>query len=262
MLELFRACPRCKTHLDAKAGHCPSCGQIVGPEPVSRTRRALKGLVLAALGVTVLGVVLGPSLAPFLRLLPQAKAVAKAPKWSFPIAEPAARAWAFPLEKSLEEACGGLWARFSDRKYFEPTLNFQLLGGTLEAAKQTYTHAKATHTAIPRLLPEETDDALASIGSLPAFVGRCLSQSYARIAPCEAHRDSLGTPAAAACFTEPVQQLITGFSLRTCAELARLDRVKNLCSIAAERAEAQVAQAAQAAQPAAQAAQPAAKTGM
>ena len=258
MLELFRACPSCKQHLNADAGHCEACGQIVGREPVSRTRRFLTVAALVALAVGGFGFLVQQEVGPWVKhFAPKVRAPAAASAWAYPIPEPAARVWAFPLEKSLDEVCAGLWVSFADPKYLEPTLNFQLLGGNLAAAKQTYHRAKLTHTAVPRLLPEELQDALAAIGTREAFVGRCLTQSYARVVPCEQHRARLTSPEAAACFTAPVQQMLGSFSFRTCAELAHAGRVKNLCTVAAERTEAyQAYQAQQAAQP------PVAQTGM
>jgi hypothetical protein len=142
----------------------------------------------------------------------------------------------------MKQACALTWARFADRKMLEPTLNFQLVGGTLEASRAAYVRARAEGTPFPRLRPEEVDDALATLGNEDLFLTRCLVHSLEAVAPCAAHARALNTSEASECLLPPVTRLLTALPYRICAERAQQQRVRALCAVAAERAAGPAAQ--------------------
>lgn len=238
MLEIYRACPRCGAHQKSDVGHCEACGQILGKEPVSRGRRLVDLVVLALVLVVGAGTLVKPEWLARLSggspaAAPQDWAGRK--PWTRSGAEPPARVWAYRLENSLEDACNQTYGRFND-KLLGPTLNFQLLGGNLVAARETYRIAKKTKTPIPRLTPEEVADARTAIGDRAPFVTSCLVSAYARIEPCVRFKDKLTHADATACFVAPVQQMLGAIAYRLCAERAQLQRVRDLCALSATRA--------------------------
>lgn len=242
MLELYRACPRCKAHVEADVGHCKACGQTLGSEPVSRGRRVVDAVLLVMVVSLAAGLLVRPQWLTRLQggaLPPAPQEWAGRRPWAHAGAEPAARVWAHRLERSMEDACSQTYARFSEPKFLAPTLNFQLLGGNLAAAKETYAIAKRNKTPIPRLLPEEVADARAAIGDREPFMTACLTAGYARIAPCERFKATLKSADASACLVPNVQQMLGSLPYRLCVEHAQVPRVKDLCAVSIIRAEAQ-----------------------
>lgn len=242
MLELYRACPRCGVPAKLGLVRCEACGTVLDKKAVSKLRRWLDAIVGAVVLALAVGMLLhGDWLANLSGAKSSQKAEQKAGRrpWAYGGTEPAARAWASRLENSLEDVCAQTYRRFSDQKFLEPTLNFQLLGGNLVAAREMYRLAKRTKTTVPRLLPEEVADGRAAIGEREPFMKACLTQAYERIEPCAKYKDKLTSADASACMVPPVQQMLGALAYRVCAQHAQLQRVKDLCVLSASRADDQ-----------------------
>jgi len=245
MLEIYRSCPKCGAHLLATDRRC-ACGQPIaaafGQPEVSRPRKLVDWVVFGLL-CTVLGAgLLRPDWCQAVVEGRVAEAVRAAhagrPPWSHPGHEPAARAWAWKLEGSLETGCSATFHQVADKKMLGGMLNFQLVGGTLAASKHNQEVANRNHQAIPWLTPEEVADGAAALGGYEEFVASCLVRGYEAVEPCERFKDALGSPEAARCLVPPVQTMLSGLAWRTCAANARLQRVRELCEVAAKRMDA------------------------
>jgi hypothetical protein len=245
MLEIYRSCPKCKAHVQADQHRC-KCGQELGdalgqPE-VSRTRQVLDYLVFGfALAVIAAGLVRPDWYRAVAggRVLEAAVSLRQErPLWNGSGAEPKARAWAWVLEKNLASGCSQTYLQLADKKKVSGMLNFQLVGGTLEASKQAQAEAKARHEKIQWMTQEEVADGAASMGRYEDFLSQCLERGYGLIEPCEKYKNELGSTPAATCLVPPVERMLSGLAWRICADHATLPRVKTLCHAAAERMEA------------------------
>lgn len=230
-----RECPRCAAHL-GESIRCPSCHKFL-PRRLSRTRRIVEN---TALGTLLIGFVLAfaaPDLFRRAAELRNAKAAAKAalpPPWTGPGAEPAARAWAFSMEKDLQGVCRDALARFGDKKLPVTELT-PYLPGAMRALRQPLTQESLRFT----------EDEQKEIGGLfgERLGGECLGWTYEALKSCEVYRSSLGSPSATSCLVGTVQRALASAPFASCAEAAKLDRVRHACLLAAKQAR-QVASAA------------------
>ncbi|HET9753164.1 MAG TPA: hypothetical protein VFP52_09385 [Myxococcales bacterium] len=223
-----RECPRCAAHL-GESIRCPSCHKFL-PRRLSRTRRVVEN---TAIGVLLSGLVFAfaaPDLVRRAAELRNAKAAAKAatpPPWNGPGAEPAARAWAFSMEKDLQGVCRDALARFADRK--QPVTE---LAAYLPAA------VRARGEPLTQESLRFTEDEQKEIAGLfgERLGGECLGWTYQAIQNCEVYRTSLGTPSATSCLVGVVQRALASAPFTSCADSAKLDRVRQVCLIAAKQA--------------------------
>jgi hypothetical protein len=235
MLELDRSCPNCGAHARSEADRCSACGKPL-VQAFGKPALSLKRKLAYALGAVLFLAATGYwAVRPSLTKLPILKG--GAPRWTRDGASPPARAWAWKLEQSLEEGCASAFNDFTNKKTLEPSLNYQLIGGTLESAKKAYEEARRTSSPIPKVAPDEVADAAASVGSIDAFISACVVRAYAAVEPCEKLKDVLGTKEASACLVPPVQRVLAASAWRACTNNAHLPRVKTLCRVVAERSE-------------------------
>ena len=105
MLDIYsRECPRCHTQLKREPVLCPSCHHLL-PRNVSKTRRVLENTTLGVAIVAVAVALLAPDLVRQLRPQPAAAVAPAIKPWNGPGPEPVVRAWAAPIETSLQDAC-------------------------------------------------------------------------------------------------------------------------------------------------------------
>ncbi|HET9753932.1 MAG TPA: hypothetical protein VFP52_13260 [Myxococcales bacterium] len=226
--DYSRECPRCAAHL-GESIRCPSCHKFL-PRRLSRTRRVVEN---TALGVLLTGLVVAfaaPDLVRRAAELRNARTAAKAatpPPWNGPGAEPAARAWAFSMEKDLQGVCRDALSRFADKK-LPLTELAGYLPGAMRALRQPLTQESL------RFTEEEQKEISGLFGE--RLGGECLGWTYQALQNCEVYRASQGTPSATSCFVGVVQRALASAPFSSCADTARLDRVRQVCILAAKQA--------------------------
>ncbi|HEY5675879.1 MAG TPA: hypothetical protein VI356_23585 [Myxococcales bacterium] len=223
-----RECPRCAAHL-GESIRCPSCHKFL-PRRLSRTRRIVEN---TALGILLSGFVFAfaaPDLFRRAAELRNAKPAAKAavaPPWTGPGAEPAARAWAFSMEKDLQGVCRDALARFSDKK-MPITELAPYIPGAMRTLRRPLTQESLRFT----------DEEQKEIGTLfgERMGDECLGWTYEALKSCEVYRSSLGTPSATSCLVGVVQRALASAPFSSCAAAAKIDRVREACVLAAKQA--------------------------
>jgi hypothetical protein len=224
-----RECPRCAAHL-GESIRCPSCHKFL-PRRLSRTRRVVEN---TALGVLLAGFILAfaaPELfrrAAELRSAKPAAKAAVAPPWTGAGAEPAARSWAFSMEKDLQGVCRDALARFADQK-MPATELAPYLPGAVRALRQPLTQESLRFT-------EDEQKEIANLFGGERMGGECLGWTYEALKSCEVYRSSLGSPSATSCLVGVVQRTLASAPFTSCAAAAKLDRVREACLLAAKQA--------------------------
>jgi hypothetical protein len=198
---------------------------------MSKIRRVIENSAIA-IGIAAVGVALmAPDLARSVIGQKPAQPVAAAqPKpWKGPGPEPVARAWALPIEESLQSVCRNTISRYDDKKYVTTSLT-QFLPMATRALGMPLTQQSLS------LTPEEEKEAVAILGDDLRFMGLCLRIGYEAIRPCEMFKGDLAGPQAGECMVPAVLRAIAPAPYRMCAENAKLPRVQRACDLAAEQA--------------------------
>ena len=230
MLDLYsRECPRCSAHLEGEGVRCPSCHRFL-PRKLSKTRRIVENSAIGVLMVAIAVALIAPDLARVAlgRKPAQASAAAMRP-WRGPGPEPEARAWAYPLEESLQGVCRTTFERYLDRKFVVGSVT-QYLPAATRALGQELTQESL------RLAPDEEKDALAILADDDRFMPECLRVAYEAIDPCEPFKSDLTSAQASACMLPRVSRALAPAPLRQCATAAKLPRVRRACELAADQA--------------------------
>lgn len=230
MLDLYsRDCPRCGAHLEGQGIRCTACHRFL-PRKLSKVRRIVENSAIGVAMVAIAAAFLAPDLVRALmgKKPPEAQAAVMRP-WRGAGAEPAARAWAYSLEESLQAVCRSTFEQHGDRKLVTGALARWLPSATRDLGRQLTPD-------LLRLSAEEEKDALAIIEDDSRFMGECLRIAYEAIKPCEAFRRDLASPAAAACMSAPLTRALAPVAFRICSQGAKEPRVRRACTYASDEA--------------------------
>jgi hypothetical protein len=228
--DYSRECPRCHSHLAGEGVRCPSCHKLL-PRKLSKVRRVVEnsaiGVVMAAIAVALLAPDFARAL--FGKKPAVAAPVAAVRPWKGAGPEPVARAWALPIEESLQGVCRSTISHYDDKKYVVASLQ-QFLPAATRDLRQELTQESL------RLSPDEEKDALGILTDDTRFMGECLRIAYDAIKPCAAFKSNLSSPAASECMVPSVARALAPAPFRLCSQNAKLPRVRRACELAADNA--------------------------
>ena len=228
--EFGRDCPRCGAHLHGEGIRCTSCHKFL-PRRMSKVRRVIENAAIGALLVAVAAALMAPDLVRDLvgKKPAQVAATVKVRPWKGPGKEPAARAWALPIEESLQTVCRNTISRYDDKKFVTTALT-QFLPAATRDLRIPLTQPLLS------LSPEEEKEAVAILSDDLKFMGECLRIGYEAIRPCEAFKADLAGPQASECMVPAVLRALAPAPFRMCAESAKMPRVRRACDLAADNA--------------------------
>ena len=228
--DYSRECPRCHSHLAGEGVRCPSCHKLL-PRKLSKVRRVVENSAVGAVMAAIAVALLAPDFARSLMGKKPAEAapVAAVRPWKGAGPEPAARAWALPIEESLQGVCRTTISRYDDRKYVVSSLT-QFVPQATRDLRQEITQESL------RLSPEEQNEALSILTDDTRFMGECLRIAYEAIKPCAAFKTDLAGPAATECMVPNVLRALAPAPYRMCSQNAKLPRVRRACELAADQA--------------------------